>query len=234
MYKLFLILNIFCLSAFAINPIALQFSGFEVTHKYSNNTSEKYTIERKVDESCVNIGVSPYFFNESYIKEDIDENCKKVFITTTGVIQNNQIHKDIKNVGENELMHFIYSKSSKNPEKYILVDARNKAWFDFATIPSAVNIYYDDLKYDFDFEEDFYRAYKLLGVKVIDDDKFDFTNAKTAVFFCNGAWCPLSSKSILHLMSIGYPKEKLLWYRGGVHAWSMVSLPLTKKLKQKE
>ncbi|UTJ07217.1 rhodanese-like domain-containing protein [Arcobacter roscoffensis] len=232
MFRFILLLVSLSLSLFAVKPEALQYSGFEVTHTYSNNTKEKYTIERKVDGSCIGIGVSPYFFDESYIKEDIDESCKKVFITTTGAIQNNKIDKDIKNLGENELMHFIYSKSTKNPDKYILVDSRNKAWFDFATIPSAVNIYYDDLKYDFDFEEDFYRAYKTLGVKVIDDDKFDFTNAKTAVFFCNGAWCPLSSKSIRHLINIGYPKDKLLWYRGGVHAWSMVALPLTKKLKE--
>lgn len=232
MGKLFLAIISLSLSLYAVKPMALQFSGFEVTHTYSNNTKEKYTIERNVDESCINIGVSPFFFDESYIEEEIDEKCKKVFITTTGVIQDFQLDKDIKTLGENEVMHFIYDKSSKNPEKYILVDARNKAWFDFATIPSAVNIYYDDLKYDFDFEKDFYRAYELLGVNVEDDDKFDFTNAKTALFFCNGAWCPLSSKSIRHLISIGYPKEKLLWYRGGVHAWSMVALPLTKKLKE--
>ena len=82
-----------------------------------------------------------------------------------------------------------------------------------------------------DFKEDFNDAYKNLGIKVLDKKSFDFTNAKTAVFFCNGPWCPVSSKSIKYLSSIGYPESKMIWYRGGMASWESLSLSVTKSLK---
>ncbi|XPV54779.1 MAG: rhodanese-like domain-containing protein [Halarcobacter ebronensis] len=123
------------------------------------------------------------------------------------------------------------NKSNKKPENFILVDSRTKDWFDKGTIPSAVNIPYDELEYDEDFELEYERAFELLGIEIVDKNKYDFTNAKTALFFCNGSWCAQSPRAIKTLIKIGFPKEKILWYRGGVAAWVGVSLPLTDELK---
>ena len=92
-------------------------------------------------------------------------------------------------------------------------------------------MFLENLRYDEDFEEEFQTAYKNLGVKVTAGNKLDFSEAKTAVFFCNGPWCPLSSRSIKYLNSIGYPANKLIWYRGGISAWEAVNLNLTKEIK---
>ena len=43
--------------------------------------------------------------------------------------------------------------------------------------------------------------------------------------FCNGAWCGQSTESMKALTAIGYPEEKLKWYRGGMQSW--LSLGLT-------
>ena len=40
--------------------------------------------------------------------------------------------------------------------------------------------------------------------------------------FCNGIWCAQSKRAIKELLSMGYPKEKLLWYRGGLQDWKIV------------
>lgn len=227
---LLLFLSLFTVSL-AINPIALQYSGVDVIHKYLDGSTEEYNIQRENDSLCLNISVAPEDFSKENISNNISDKCKKTLISTKGVIQPLYINEQIKTYSEIEVLDFIYSKSSEDDSKYILVDSRKPSWFNFATIPSAVNIPYEDLKYDEDFEEEYFNAYKNLGIKITKDKKYDFTNAKTALFFCNGAWCPVSTKSIKFLLSIGYPPEKLIWYRGGIASWEALNLTLTKELK---
>jgi rhodanese-related sulfurtransferase len=230
MKTLILIFSLFIYSH-AVKPYALQFTGVKVEHQYSNLTTEDYLIERVVNTKCMNIPVLVDKFTDENITKNIPKECKKTIIKSKGVIQPLYINNKIKTYAEIELMNFIYTKSSKSPSKYILVDSRKNSWFDFRTIPSSVNIPFEDLKYDEDFEEEFKKAYKNLGIKVIDINKYDFTNVKTAIFFCNGPWCPVSSKSIKYLSSIGYPEDKMIWYRGGMSSWEGLSLSVTKSLK---
>lgn len=230
MKTIILLFSLFIYSQ-AVKPYALQFTGVKVEHKYSNGDKEKYLIERVVDSNCMNISVSLSNFKDTNISNNIPKECKKTVIKAKGVIQPLYINEKIKTYSEIEVMNFIYLKASKEPEKYILVDSRKKSWFDYRTIPSSINIPFEDLKYDEDFEEDFNQAYENLGIKVINKNQFDFTNAKTVIFFCNGPWCPLSSKSIKYLSSIGYPENKMIWYRGGMSAWESLSLTVTKSLK---
>jgi len=218
--------------SYAINPIMLPLKGVKVEHTYSNGKKENYTIERQNYKECLNLAVDVETFqSENLASSKVHKKCKKTFITTKGTIQPLFLHKDIKTFAELEVLEFIENKSSKKPENFILVDSRTKDWFNKGTIPSAVNIPYDELEYDEDFELEYERAFKLLGVKIEDKNNYDFTNAKTALFFCNGSWCAQSPRAIKTLIKIGFPKEKILWYRGGVAAWVGVSLPLTDELK---
>lgn len=219
---------------YAINPIMLPIKGVDVEHTYSNGKKQKITIEREEPKECLEIGITPENFQaEKLASKTVDKNCKKTFIVTKGVIQPLRLKAGIQTVAELEVLDFIASKSSKNPNKYILVDSRTSDWFDMGTIPSAVNIPYDELEYDEDFEMEFEKAYKNLGVKVLGKNKFDFTNAKTAIFFCNGSWCAQSPRAIKYLVKIGYPKKKIMWYRGGIASWVGVSLNLTKRIEAK-
>jgi rhodanese-related sulfurtransferase len=227
--KTILILISILVYANAVNPIALQFSGINVKHTFLDGSIKKYKIERVVNEKCLKVGLDSDTFTDENIKKNIPNECKETFITTKGVIQPFYINEHIKTYGENEVLDFIYNKSSKHPEKYALIDSRKATWFTQETIPSALNVPFEDLKFDEDFEDDYKIAYKNLGVKIIGKDKYDFTNAKTAVFFCNGAWCPISTKSIKYLLSIGYPENKMIWYRGGISSWKLLSLRTTKQ-----
>jgi len=219
----------------AINPIILPIKGVQVQHQYSNGIKEKIVIEREVAGICMDIAVNvENFQSENLASSKINELCKKTLITTKGVIQPLILKKGITTVGELEVLDFIENKTSKNSNKYILVDSRTSDWFDAGTIPSSINIPYDELEYDEDFEIEYKRAYKNLGVKIIDKNKYDFSNAKTTIFFCNGSWCAQSPRAIKHLVKIGYPKNKILWYRGGIASWVSVSLTLTKNIEAKE
>jgi rhodanese-related sulfurtransferase len=44
------------------------------------------------------------------------------------------------------------------------------------------------------------------------------------VFYCNGAWCGQSPTNIKTLLMLGYPANKIKWYRGGMQDWRMLGL----------
>lgn len=222
------------LNLYAINPIMLPISGIKVIHTYSNNQKEQILIEREVAPICLEIPINvENFQSDNLASKSIDKRCTKTLISTKGIIQPLTLKAGITTVGELEVLDFIARKSSKNSEKYILVDSRTTDWFDVGTIPSAVNIPYDELEYDEDFIEEYAQAYKNLGVKILKNNQYDFTNSKTAIFFCNGSWCAQSPRAIKYLIKIGYPKKKILWYRGGIASWAGVSLSLTKNIEAK-
>lgn len=220
---------------YAINPIMLPISGVKVIHTYSNNQKEQITIQREVSPACLDIAINvENFQSDNLAAKSIDQKCTKTLISTKGVIQPFTLKADITTVGELEVLDFIATMSSKNSNKYILVDSRTSDWFDVGTIPSAVNIPYDELAYDEDFIEEYTNAYKNLGVEILGKNKYSFKNAKTAIFFCNGSWCAQSPRAIKHLVKIGYPKNKIMWYRGGIASWAVVSLTLTKNIEAKK
>lgn len=231
MKKIVLVLFL-SISLFAVDLIKLPIVGIKVIHTYLNGKTENITIQREVDEICMQIPINVEMIqSKDLASENVNSKCKKTFVTTKGLIQPLQLQKGVTTVAEIEVLDFILNKSSKNPSKNILVDSRKSDWFNSGTIPSAINIPFDELEYDEEFEEEYKKAYKNLGVKILGKNKFDFTNAKTVLFFCNGSWCSQSPRAIKMLIRFGYPKDKISWYRGGIAAWAGVSLSLTKNME---
>ena len=58
---------------------------------------------------------------------------------------------------------------------------------------------------------------------------FDFSKAKTIAIFCNGPWCSQSVAMIQALLDIGYPAEKMKWYRGGIQTWLAAGMTTTRQ-----
>jgi rhodanese-related sulfurtransferase len=204
------------------NIKSLQYSGVQTTHQGKN-----ILVERKQYGECLNIPTTPdLLYNNSYINKKVPSTCKKTFLTSLGILQPISIDKDIKTVGELEVLAHI-KKVEKEPEKYILVDARKANWYNYITIPSSINLPYDEIEYDEDFKEDFEYMLKILNIKK-HKNGLDFSKAKTALIFCNGSWCVQSSKAIFKLIQLGYPKNKLLWYRGGIQDWLSYGMTTSK------
>jgi rhodanese-related sulfurtransferase len=62
---------------------------------------------------------------------------------------------------------------------------------------------------------------------ILDDGKaLDFSQAKTLVLYCNGPWCGQTPSSIEALLDLGYPANRLKWYRGGMQAWQGLGFPI--------
>ena len=46
------------------------------------------------------------------------------------------------------------------------------------------------------------------------------------VVFCNGPQCPATVQATEALLAAGWPAERLLYYRGGIHDWVTLGLPV--------
>lgn len=222
-----LFISLMSLNVFGSNPTSLQYSGVQVTHQHSS-VSESILIERAHGKECMDVHINPEtIYGGNLAAQEVPATCKKTFVTTVGKIQPMSIAKGILTVGEIEVLDFIKNRLMKEPNKYVLVDSRRPNWFEVSTIPGAVNIPYDEMSYDKDFEEDFARMLKHLNIKKV-GDKFDFSEVKTALLFCNASWCGQSPQAIKILLAMGYPKEKLLWFRGGLQDWVLSGFNVVK------
>ena len=226
MKKIFILMILTVLQSFNLSAediIHLQFDSLEVTHTYKDK-SQEVEIKREIDPECLNLNiVKDTVSGGNFANKKIPNKCKKTFVTTLGTVQPIEI-PGIKTVAELEVLDFL-ERSSYEPDKFTLVDGRRAEWYFDGTIPSAVNIPYTEVRYDSDLPEDFEKLIKTFNIKVIgdiEDSKFDFSEAKTAIVFCNGNWCVQSVVAIKELLKLGYPKEKLMWYRGGIQDWNIL------------
>ena len=118
--------------------------------------------------------------------------------TTWGEIQPLQIGNDIRTVDEIEVHRF-------QENGFPIIDARTADFFDVSTIPGAENLPYDEIVHHLD----------------------QLNRDQPTIFFCNGPQCPQSRWAIQKLLDAGYPASGILYYRGGMHNWVTMGLPLS-------
>ena len=55
-------------------------------------------------------------------------------------------------------------------------------------------------------------------------DRWDCSEARPVLLFCNGAWCGQSPTAIRAMVREGYPAQRIFYYRGGMQAWKSLGL----------
>jgi rhodanese-related sulfurtransferase len=125
------------------------------------------------------------------------------------------VTKGIETYGELEVLDFISKK------KGLFIDARLANWYERSAIPGAVNIPFKQFLSDAPEQE---KVLKKLGGEYDKSGEWDFSNAKTILLYCNGAWCGQSPTAINALIEVGYPESKMKYYRGGMQAWQLLGL----------
>ncbi|MCP3669304.1 MAG: rhodanese-like domain-containing protein [Gammaproteobacteria bacterium] len=152
-----------------------------------------------------------------------------------------EVDPRVKTVGEIEVFNFI--EKQLRTDKGLLVDARTPSWHQKGTIPGSVNYPFttlskgiDDLEMEEALEE--FGAVKREEVSAftgwLEDQGFfngdmktrewDFSNCKELIIWCNGPACGQSPRAIKGLLDVGYPPQKLFYYRGGMQMWQLFSL----------
>ncbi len=122
--------------------------------------------------------------------------------TTWGIIQPLTVRKDVRTVDEIEVNEFL--------EKGLpIIDARTPDFYAVSTIPGAKNIPHNEI-------------IERMG---------ELNRDQPAIFFCNGPQCPQSPDAIRNLLEAGYPPDKMLYYRGGMHDWITMGLPVVENKK---
>jgi len=149
-------------------------------------------------------------------------------------IQPMEVAPGIQTVGELEVLGYLH-RIAEGDDTVVVVDSRTPEWLARGTIPGSVNVPWTKINVDvgefFAIDAEAKTVEDILTGTFnakLNDGKWDFSNAKTLVMFCNGAWCPQSSNNIRTLARMGYPANKLKWYRGGMQSWVGVGLSTVK------
>ena len=220
-----IILGSFVLSA-SLFAVDLQNDGVEATYKNSKDEEKTIVIKREKKDECKEVAFEPkvVYGGEHQVADSVNSNCKRAFVTYMGKIAPIKYSDKVETFGEVEVLDFI--EKAKEDKTMMLVDSRTENWFFHETIPSAVNVPYIYMKQS-QYPDEFEEYVEMLGVKKV-NGKYDFKNAKEILLFCNGAWCGQSPESMKALIAIGYPEEKLKWYRGGMQSWLSLGLTTVK------
>lgn len=156
-------------------------------------------------------------------------------------IQPMQVAPGVRTVGELDVFSFMEKELLDGTG--LIVDARTPAWHKRGTIPGSVNIPFTTFGPDSD-ESQLIDVMKKLGVRHrgevnglarnlekigllssdLRNDDWDFMGAKDLILWCNGPWCGQSPRAINLLLKLGYPAEKLYYYRGGMQMWQLFGL----------
>jgi rhodanese-related sulfurtransferase len=126
----------------------------------------------------------------------------------------------VETVGELELMDFLIGKVRTG--EGLLIDSRTPEWFQKGTIPGSINIPWTLLTVG---PDNPHTARILTALGAVEEmGQWDFRPALHLMLFCNGPWCDQSPRAIQNLLALGYPPEKLHYYRGGMQLWQLLGL----------
>ncbi|WXU00724.1 MAG: hypothetical protein Ctma_1453 [Catillopecten margaritatus gill symbiont] len=134
----------------------------------------------------------------------------------------------VETVSELDVIHAVRDMA-KGDKSIVVIDARTPVWTTAkkgGTIKGAVNISFKKLNSKA-VAKDPDAVMGILTSKfgvTEQDGIMNFTKAKTLYLFCNGLWCGQSPAAIRALLSLGYPENKLKYYRSGMNAWHSLGL----------
>ena len=204
------------------NPQDIEHQGVTV-----QNNGKNYLVKRMIPKICKEIPINNnMLWTGNYANKKVPEACKSTYVHTKGKLLPMHLDDDLETYGELEVLATL--KEMQTNKNLLLIDSRNEEWYEYRTIPGAINMPFRYFKYRDDYEFHFDYALKHLGVVKDKEGEYDFSQAKTLVLFCNGPWCSQSPSMIFSLLEIGYPAEKLKWYRGGMQDWLSAGMTSTR------
>ena len=204
------------------SPKMLHSNAVEIKKKLPNGEVQTFTIARDIDIRCRKVDFDgKTHWSGDYVAPGVPKYCQKSFITTAGKLSPMKIDDNIETFGELEVLEFI--EEMQEDSDMLFIDTRKPEWFHARTIPTAVNIPFFLFTEPQKHPQAYKEALAYFGI-MENNGVYDFSKAKTLLLFCNGTWCRQSPQMIEALIKLGYPAQKMKWYRGGLQAWLNVNL----------
>ena len=116
---------------------------------------------------------------------------------TWGTIQPIQISPGVRTIGELELIEHL---EAGRPA----IDTRLAEYREQARIPGTVGIPHEEIA----------------------DRLAELDRDRLTAFFCNGPACTATPLAIRALLDAGFAPDRILYYRGGLHDWMTLGLPV--------
>ena len=133
----------------------------------------------------------------------------------------------VETIGEMQILDYLKRKG-EGYDSIVVVDSRSADQIKRGSIPGAINLHWKKLTLKHGDEEEIAEYFEdQFGVQRT-AEFWNFASAKALVLFCSGVWCGESPTNIKSLLRLGYPPEKLKWYRGGMQNWKLLGLTTTK------
>lgn len=147
-------------------------------------------------------------------------------------IQPMHLAPGVDTIGELDVLD-ILKRITRRDDSVLLIDSRDDDWLTRSgIIPGAIHLRWEQLHPKHTAPEKIAEILELqFGASRV-ELFWNFENAKTLVFYCNGPWCGQSPTNIKQLLAMGYPPHKLKWYRGGMQAWKSLGLTTVPWQKQ--
>jgi rhodanese-related sulfurtransferase len=126
-----------------------------------------------------------------------DEPGCVVVDSTWGQIQPLEVAPGVQTIAELDVIEHLQAGLP-------IIDTRHDEQHQQATIPGARGIPHEEI------------------VERVDELDRD----QVTVLFCNGPQCKATPDAVQALLEHGYPADKLRYYRGGIHDWMTLGLPI--------
>ncbi len=117
---------------------------------------------------------------------------------TWGKIAPISLHPEVRTVGELEVIEHLRGGGRA-------VDTRQPEYVERGTLAGATPVMHEEV--------------------VERRSEFDDGSGEV-VLFCNGPQCTATPQAIARLVEAGFPPRRILYYRGGIHDWVTLGLPL--------
>ncbi|HHO81701.1 MAG TPA: rhodanese-like domain-containing protein [Halothiobacillus sp.] len=147
----------------------------------------------------------------------------------------------VETVSEIEVFDFMEGPLARG--EGVLIDNRLESFYRKGTIPGSIHIPFTVFEKD-PSDPELVAALESLGAIKRDGvsgvtrmieriglfggryktDNWDFSRVKTVLMWCNGPWCDQSPHAIRALLDLGFPADRILYYRGGMQMWQLFGL----------
>jgi len=166
MFKKYITIGLILSSFSFADSVGIEYSGVMVTATTADKQQKNYVVKRNIPDECKNVPITnKMLWTANFAHESVPEACKSTYVHTKGKLLSMHLDKDLETYGELEVLYFL--KEMQHNDQMILVDSRTEKWFNYRTIPGAINMPFNYFEKKDDYSFHFAYAKKMIIVFIL-------------------------------------------------------------------